>query len=244
MALKIKEIIDKASTHFTKRFCFFVISLFISAIGFNLLDKPNNIVTGGTSGLSIIVNHLFNIEPSTFIIVASILFIILGFIFLGFNKTIKSIVGALLFPIFIKATSDISTYITLNNISLFLISIYSGVISGITTGIIIKQNFSSGATQIIYQIINKYFKISLGNAIFIANILVISISCIIFGLSTSLYGVISLYISSLITDKIILGISDNKTFLIITSKDKEIKEIITKQLKHNLTIIDTINTHP
>ena len=221
-----------------ERYCFFIFGIFISALAFNVFYVPNQIVTGGTTGLSILFNGWFNFEPSTFIFIVSLGLLILSFFLLGLKTTVKSTIGTILLPIFVKATSIIATYITFEQSSLFLIMIFGGVLSGFATGLIMKTGFSSGGFNILYQIMHKYFKISVGKASLIINGIVILSSAFILGLSNAIYAIISLYIASLITDKVILGVSKNKAFYIVTKKPDEVKEFISNNMFHTTTTID------
>lgn len=224
--------------NYPQRFCFMLFGMFLAAISFNLFFEPYNIVTGGTSGLSLIARELFGIDPALFILLASIILVIISFIFLGVSTTLKTIVGILMFPLFVKATSHLSDLINIETNSLFLISIFGGVIGGFSSGIILKNGFSAGGTQIINQIMVKYLKISMGNASLILNTIIIIGASFVFGIPKSLCAIISLYISSIVTDRVILGISDKKVFYIITQKNDEIKEYIIKNLSHSISEID------
>ena len=101
-----------------------------------------------------------------------------------------------------------------------------------------KTGFTTGGFNILYQILHKYLKVSIGNASLILNSFIIIIGSIVFGVPSAIYAVISLFIASFITDRILLGISRNKTFYIITDKEKEVKEYILKKLSHGVTIIN------
>jgi len=235
----VVEIIKKVeSKNYGKRFFFVVLALLIGAASFNLFFEPNNIVIGGLTGISLIVRNYINIEISTFVMIVSIFLLIISFIFLGKEKTLKTLLIVLIYPFFIEFTKGINSLIDLNTDSLLLIVIYAGIIDGITTGMILKQGFSSGGTQIITQIMNKYLHISLGKAGLIINAIIIAIASLTFGITKSLYAIVALYISSIVTDKVILGISFKKAFYIITSKEEEVKDFIIKNLSHSITIID------
>ena len=83
-----------------QKFNLFVIGTFLSALGFNLFISPYNIVTGGSTGIALIVKQYFNINISLFVLIINILFMILSFVLLGKRETGKSIIGSLLFPFF------------------------------------------------------------------------------------------------------------------------------------------------
>ena len=231
----IKEINSK---DYTKRFLIMLCGLLISSFAFNLLFAPNNIVIGGISGLSLIIKEYFHIKPSLFISMVSVFLIIISFIFLGKEKTINTLVVVIIYPIFIEATSKITTNINIETSSLLLTVIFGGALDGLASGLILKEGFSAGGTQIITQIMYKYLHMSLGKSSLIVNSLIITTAIFTFGITKSMYAVIALYISSTITDRVILGISNNKSFYIITDKDEEVCEFIIQNLHHSVTIIN------
>lgn len=221
-----------------QRYCIFIFGVFLSALTFNLFYSQYNLVTGGSAGLSIIINHLYGIDESSFILCVSLVLLFFSFFLLGFKKTLKTIIGTLLYPLFVKITSYLLVYFNIESSSFLLIVVYGGVLSGFSTGLIMKTGFTTGGFNILYQILHKYLKVSIGNASLILNSFIIIIGSIVFGVPSAIYAVISLFIASFITDRILLGISKNKTFYIITDKEKEVKEYILKKLSHGVTIIN------
>lgn len=233
----IKSISKK---NYPKRFCYMLFGMLLSAISFNVFFKPYNIVTGGTSGISLIARELFEIDTSIFITISAIILIIVSLIFLGIKTTLATLAGAITYPLFIELTTPLTNIINVETNSIFLISIFGGVIGGFASGIVLKNGFSMGGTQIIIQIMTKYLKISIGTSSLILNTLIIIGASLVFGIPKSLCAIISLYIASKVTDRVILGTSDKKVFYIITKKDTQIKEYIINSLSHSISEIDAI----
>lgn len=221
-----------------QRYCLFIFGVFLSALSFNLFYSSNDIVTGGSAGLSIIFNHLYGIDESKFVLIVSLALLVLSFFLLGFKKTLKTAIGTLLYPAFMKITSYLLVYINIESSSFLLLVVYGGILSGFSTGIIMKTGFTTGGFNILYQIVHKYLKISIGNSSLIINSFVLILSSLVFGIPKAIYAVIALIISTFITDRVLLGISKSKTFYIVTDKEKEIKEYILKKLNHGVTIIN------
>ncbi|MFA5602737.1 MAG: YitT family protein [Bacilli bacterium] len=215
-----------------------LIGIFFVALSFNLFMLPNNIVCGGVSGLSIIGHDMFDIEPATFIFIASIILLLSSLVFLGKKNTARTLVGSLLFPLFVKITVPLVDLINLKDIDLLLVSIFGGVMSGFGAGLIFKSGFTTGGTDILNQIVSKYFKVSIGKAMLINDGLIVLIGGFVFGAQMVLYAIIVLYIISIMTDKVILGISQSKAFYIVTSKEKEVRAFILENLSHGMTVLD------
>lgn len=213
----------------------FVIGCLLVALAFNLFMSPNNLVAGGVGGLSLILKYIFGFNTSLTISIANIILIILSFIILGKEKTKMTILGSILFPLFVNLTEHLSTYISFKESELLLIAIFGGVLQGIGAGLIFKAGYSTGGTDILNMIVARMFKISLGKSMFFTDGLIIVIGSFAFGFNHLMYSLIILYIIANMTDKVVLGISDSKSFYIITEKEKEVKEFVIKELNHGVT---------
>ena len=218
-----------------KRFIQLCFGLTLSSFSFNLFCRPNNLVSGGVSGLSIIIESLFGITPSLFILTVNILLLIISYFILGKEKTIHSIVGAILFPMFVEIMSNFTKYIHLEQNQLFLATLFAGILNGTGSGLVYKAGYTSGGTDIINQIISKFLKISVGNAMFFSDGLIIILSGIVFGINKIMYGLLLLYLISYMTDKVIIGISQSKAFYIITNNPEKVKKYIIENLHHTVT---------
>ena len=221
--IRIKELIE------------FIIGCFLVALAFNLFMSPNNLVAGGVSGFSLILKHFFGLNPSTIISVANVFLIILSFLVLGKEKTKATILGSILFPVFVSLTEHLSTYLSFKESEMILIAVFGGVLQGLGAGLIFRAGYSTGGTDILNMIVSKIFKISLGNSMFFTDGTIIVIGAFVFGFNHLMYSLIILYLISTLTDKVVLGISDSKAFYIITSKEKEVKDFVINELKHGVT---------
>lgn len=232
----ILEVIKKK--RLVRRYIILIISLFISALYFNLLQLPTQIVTGGSTGISIILKYFFNFNPSTVIFIISVVLLIIGTFFLGFENTSGALVSTIVYPIFVEMTSNIGDYLVIDLSDKILISIFIGVLSGITTGLVYKVGFSNGGISIISEIISKYKKISISTVSFVTNMMIVLIGGLSFGWNMVMYAAIILYIYSVVLDRVLIGVSKNKCLHIMTEKEEEIKDYIIDELHHGVTILD------
>lgn len=231
----IREVYNKTRL---KRYLFLFIGCFIVALAFNVFFLQYELVCFGISGLSVVASK-FGIDPSLFILISNIILLVLSYIFLGPKVTKNSVVGSILFPILVKVTSYLVPFIKIDNAEILLIAICGAVISGFGYGLVFKSNFTTGGTDIVDQILAKYSKISIGNAMIIVDGLVVLSGILVFPLEKLLYGFLVLYIISFLTDKVILGISQSKTFYIITEKEDEVKDFLLNINNGGLTLINS-----
>lgn len=224
-----------------KHVIIFVIAIMISAVNFNLLLKPIKIVCGGSGGIALVVDKVFNISTSHVIAIVYIITIILSFIFLD-KKTIASILlASILYPGFTYLTENITNVIHLNYDDILLVCISSGIISGLTNGIAYRYGYSPGGLGIVGPIFNKYFKVSISVVNFIVNTIVVLLGAYYFGFNMVVYAIVFLYISSFICNLVILGLPDNKVVVIHSDKHNEIKKLLHEKYLTNIIIIDDIN---
>ncbi len=236
--MKEEELVKINYSDKIQKVSLFIIGTFLSALAFNLFLAPYNIVTGGISGVSLVVSKFYKIDISLFVLILSLSFLFLSLILLDKKSTLRTVAGSLLFPFFLKSTAHITNLINLGNTNIVVILLYGGIISGFATGLILKTGYTTGGFQVLYQIVHKYFKISIGNASLICNGLLIIFGGLVYGMSNLLYAIVVLYISSLITDRVILGVSDRKSFYIVTEHEKEIREFIVNKMHHSFTVVD------
>lgn len=221
-----------------RRYLTMFLSLLISAILFNLLILKANIVCGGVNGIAIIINHIYKIRPSIIIFIISILLLIFSLFFLGLKRTSGTIVATITYPILVEVTSYLTQYVKIDISDLFLISIFIGVIGGLSNGLMYKTGFSNGGLPIISQILYEKLKLPISKTSFFINGIIVLIGGIYFGWNMVMYAIIILYINSLMIDKVMLETSNNKAFYIITKKQEEIKEYIINGLNHSVTIFN------
>jgi len=212
-----------------------VIGMMLVAIAFNLIIEPMKIAVGGTNGIAIIFEKLLNIEPALFIQLFYVFTLLLSVIILGFKKTKNVLLGTVLYPIFVEIFRNITQYIKLDYNDKLLMFLVAAALIGVGEGLIFKNGFACGGTDIIKKIMNEKLKIQMGKCVFLIDTIIVISGGFVFGIRTMLYAIIIIYISSTITDKVILGISSKKMFYIMTNKPQEVKEYITQELKYGIT---------
>lgn len=221
-----------------ERILTFMISLYVSALIFNLFFEPKNIMTGGITSFALLIKYLTNIETSIIVFMTSIVLLVLCYIFLGKKMVKRSILGTILYASFIKITTPVANLINLGELDTLLSIIYGSIILGFCQGFILKSGYLSGGFQVLYKICHKIFKISIGNASMIINGTIIGLGLITFGISNTFYAIITIFITNFITDRVLLGISESKNFYIITNKEKEIREYLINDIHSNFTLVD------
>ncbi len=244
MILKRKVKIDNAKllkeikeSKKIKRSFMFLIGVFLSAVSFNLFIKPSHLIFG-VSGISIVTEKLYNLDPSIVILGGNTLLLIASLVFLGKEETKLTVIGSILYPVFVKLTDQIPNHIDLGSTEPIVIAVCGALISGTGTGLIFKNSFTTGGTDVLKQIFSKYGKLPYSLANIYSEGLIMLLGGIVFGWGAFIYSIITLVISGIVSDRVIMGISEYKTLQIVTDREDEIKNFIMKNLNHGITVID------
>lgn len=219
----------------------FVFGIFLLAMCYHLFLLPNEFITGGTNGLAIIFNKLFNIDPTMFLYISRIVLLIISFICLGYKKTLPTVLGSLLYPIMVTITEPIAlALLQYINTSQVLISVViTGFLYGASSALIYKSGFTTGGGDVIMELIKKYAKVSTSVANFSYSFIILLMGAFVFGFESFIYSIIILLISNHFIDKITLGVSLSKVFFIYTNKLSEVKKVIAKEYDSGVTILQS-----
>lgn len=234
----LSNILDTIKKKYLGRNLFlFVMGMLIAAIAFNLFFASYHVIPTGSGGLAFLLSELSGLDVSLVTFGVNLVLLLIGFLAFGFSYALKMVAITVLYPMFLKSTSLITEFVDLENTSLFLIMIIGGAMLGLSSGLIRKSGYNPGGFSPLFDIMKKYWYFSIGKAGLIINLMLIVASGFIFGFSNAIYAIISLIVSSYVVDKVLIGISDNKVFYIITDKPDEIKDYIINKLYYSVTTV-------
>lgn len=220
------------------RITLMIISLIISSLVYNIFLLPLNLVTGGAPGVATLTHHIYGIEPATMIFFISIAICIISFMYLGVERTSGTIMSVILYPLLVKLTSPLAGMLVVKPEDMIITVIFAGVLNGVAYGLMYKTGYSNGGFPIISQILYEKFRLPIAKTSLIINLTIVLVGSIFFGLTNALYAIIYIYINNIVLDKVLLGISTNKSFYIITHEEEKIKDYVINTLQHNVTVFD------
>ena len=205
----------------------------IMAIGTAVFLLPNQLSTGGFTGIATIFYYLFHFPMGTVILALNIPFFILAFFKIGKKLVIKSIIGTSLLSFFIDLFEKIPT---LTNDRL-LACIYGGIFIGLGLALVLKANASTGGTDLITYIARAYKPyMKTSSIIVVVDVIIIGLNVIFFKkVEIGLYSAISIYLMGKMIDIVFEGINFTKMVYIISQKYEEISKEIDKQLQRGST---------
>jgi len=220
-----------------KDFVFLNIGLFLVAAGIYYFMVPNNLAAGGVSGLAMVINKYFPaIAIGALMLGMNMVLFVMALIFIGKEFAVKTVYSSfalsgmiwlmeLVFPIKAPIIDD-----------LLIQLLFGTIISAVGMGIVFNQNGSTGGTDIIAKIFNKYFHVPIGKGLLAADFLITLFAGVTFGPKIGMYALLGVFINGFAIDMVIDGFNVVKQVLIITEKGEPIKEFIMVNMGRGATI--------
>lgn len=222
----------------TKNIIFIIIGSALSAISINLFIIPANILSGGISGIALIIQYMTNFPIALSTLILNIPLFILSILKINKKFTILTGVGLLSMSIFLSITSPITTI--LSPIQLYdklVFCIFGGILNGIGLGIVFSNYGSTGGIDILSMYLKKKYDFNISTISFLLNFLIISIGAVLFEFTIALYTLISIYCTTAFMEKVIKGFNTQKMVLIITKRETEISKAILNELNRGITML-------
>lgn len=212
---------------------YLTLGCFIMAMGTSLFLLPNQLSSGGFSGVATIIYYLFKFPLGTVMFALNIPFFIWAFFKVGKDLLIKSLAGTALLATFIDILDQVPQ---LTN-DRFLACIYGGVCIGLGVALVLKSGSSTGGTDLITYIAKSYKPyVTTSNLIVIIDIIIVALNVFFFKkIEIGLYSAISIYIMGKMIDIVFEGVNFTKMMFIISNKYKEIADEVGKKLGRGST---------
>ncbi|MFJ7745119.1 YitT family protein [Peribacillus sp. NPDC097295] len=205
----------------------------IIALGFNVFLLPNQVASGGVSGISTILDATLGWEPAYVQWAFNIPLFIAGLIVLGRNFGAKTFIGTLFLPFVVYLTKDWEAWTN----DALLGSLCGGIMVGLGLGIVFRGKASTGGTDLAAQIVHKYTNLSLGTCVAVMDGLIVLSAAIVFDIEKGLYALIGLYVTSKTINLVQVGLNRSKMALIITVNEPEVRDAIIHELDRGVTRI-------
>ncbi|MDQ0172430.1 YitT family protein [Paenibacillus tundrae] len=211
-----------------------ILGSFLIAVAFNLFLLPNQIASGGVSGLSILGDEWLGLEPAYTQWAINIPLLIAGFLLIGKQYGIRSVLGSIVLPLFVYLTKDWS----IPTANPLLGSLYGGIGVGLGIGIVYRGRGSTGGMSILARIVQKYSGLSYSICVVIMDATVIIMAAFVLSLEQSLYALIGLYVTGKVIDAVEMGLGYSKVAYIISNQIEPITKVILEDLDRGLTKLE------
>lgn len=224
-----------------KKFIIINFGLLIMTIGLYFFLMPSNLAVGGATGLAMILSYLIPSIPMGVILgVLNVILFITAFIVLGkefggytvyASLALSAMIGLfeIIYPMTAPFTDD-----------LFINLIFGILITGVGMGFVFNQNASTGGTDIVAKIINKYTNVAIGKSLLISDFLITLFAGFVFGARLGMYALLGIVINSFVIDKMISGFNVKINMMIISKELDTINDFILNSAGRGTTIYHAI----
>ena len=220
-----------------QEFLLITLGMIMVAAGLYFFLMPSNLAIGGANGLAIVINHWIpSISIGALMIIINIVLFILSFLIIGTGFGIKTVyagIGTSVIVSIFEKTIPMNSTLTDD----VILQLFFGVfISALGMGIVFNQNASTGGTDIIAKILNKFFGIELGKGVMLSDLIIITGAGIAFGFELGMYSLLGAIINCIVIDSTIEGMNLSKAVSIVSNSSNEIKDYIVEELERGATI--------
>lgn len=213
------------------------LGLIATAAGIALFKTPNHFAFGGTSGLSIVLATLFprwNVGAFMWFVNAAL--VVLGFIFLGIRSMGWTIYSSFALSFYVSAFEYfIPLSHPLTN-DVFLELCYAVILSAVGAAIVFNIGASTGGTDIVAMILNKYTSMPVGRALMVSDLGIVLAGAYLYGPATGLYCILGMILKSTVADSAIEGINLRKVCTVVTSNPGPVRDFIVNELHRSATM--------
>ncbi len=218
---------------------FFLLNLGLvaTAAGIALFKTPNHFAFGGTSGLSIVLATLFpRFNVGAFMWVVNAVLVVLGFIFLGIRSMGWTIYSSFALSFYVSAFEWLFPLDAPLTNDVFLELCYAVILSAVGAAIVFNIGASTGGTDIVAMILNKYTSMPVGRALMVSDLGIVLAGAYLYGPATGLYCILGMILKSTVADSAIEGINLRKVCTVVTSRPEPVRDFIVNELHRSATM--------
>lgn len=215
------------------RVFFMMVGSVLASIALEIFLIPNNVIDGGITGISIILNHLTKLPLGVFIFILNIPFLIVGYKQIGKTFTLSTLFSVIILSIGVTFLHPVERITQ----DILLASVFGGILLGIGVGLIIRNGGSLDGTEIIAIILDRTTGFSIGEIVMFFNLFILSSAGIVFGWDRAMYSLIAYFIAFKVIDTIVEGLDEAKSVYIISEKYEDITDALLARLGRGVTLL-------
>ncbi len=226
---------SKTLSSFLQSIFFVLFGNFSYALTVTLFLIPAGLVTGGTTGLALTANFLWDIPVSVFVLAFNVLMLILGFVILGKNFALTTLLSTFFYPISLEICQKNFEGIVLTN-DLLLCTVFSGLGIGLSLGVVIRTGASTGGMDIPPLVLKKIFRVPVSVGMYGFDFTILLMQMLFRPAENVLYGILLVLIYTSVLDKMLLLGSSRTEVKIVTNKSRAISDAILNQVDRGVTL--------
>ena len=209
---------------------------FLYALSVKVFLLPTGLVTGGTTGLAMIVNHLTGLPVSAFVLVFNVVMLLLGWWLLGHAFALTTLASSFLYPAFLEVIGWFLGDFVLTD-DLLLNTIFFGLGIGISLGVVIRAGASTGGMDIPTLVLQRYLHIPVSVSMYVFDFLILLGQLAFFPVENVLYGIVLAIIYTVMLDKMLMLGTSRTEVKIVSARAREISTVILAQMDRGVTLL-------
>lgn len=209
----------------------------ILAFGVAIFAVPSNLIVAGATGIALIITQFIPLEYATIVFVINMIMLVLGFFVLGKKFAAGTVLSSLIFPFFLAFFESIPQLQHITQ-DMLLSAIYAGLFTGLGCGIVFRLGYSTGGMDVPPAILHQKLGISLGVAVYAFDVIILLGQSFFTSFEGILYGIITVFITAIVLDKVILMGEKNLQVFIISKHHEAIAEAIFNELDRGCTFVN------
>jgi uncharacterized membrane-anchored protein YitT (DUF2179 family) len=209
---------------------------FIYAVGIVFFIMPSGLITGGTTGIAIAVNHYTKLPISSIVLAFNVIMFVIGLFVLGKKFALTTLISTLFFPFSLEVLQKLFANIVITD-DIFLCTIFGGVCIGSAIALVIRVGASTGGMSIPPLILNKYMHIPVSVSLYVGDCIILALQVAFSDKNKILYGIILVMIYSIVLDKLLLVGTNKIQIKVISVKSLEMKDAIISRFDRGVTLL-------
>ena len=197
---------------------------------------PAGLVTGGTTGLALIAEHLWDVPISGFVFVFNAVMLLIGWLVLGKAFALTTIASSVLYPFFLEVCNWVFGDLVMTR-DVVLCTVFFGIGIGVALGIVIRSGASTGGMDIPPLVLNKLFKLPVSVGLYAFDFAILLAQLFFRPAENVLYGIVMTLIYTTVIDKMLLLGQSRTELKIVSSKSREISDAIMHQVDRGVTLL-------
>lgn len=209
---------------------------FLYALTVTIFLLPAGLVTGGTTGIGLTINHLWNVPLSAFVLMFNIVMLLMGMMILGKKFAVTTLLSTFLYPIFLELCQQFWGDRVLTD-DLLLCTVFSGLGIGISLSIVIRAGASTGGMDIPPLVLQKLFRVPVSVSLYVFDFCILLMQTVFRPAENVLYGILLVLIYTIVIDKMLLMGKSRTELKIISRRADEISDAILQQVDRGVTLL-------
>ena len=218
------------------RYAQIVLGALLTSLGYNLFLIPAHLLTGGISGIAIVIYYLTGLPVGAQNFVYNLPILYLAYRMFGRHYAFDTIFGTVVLSILLDLTHFVVDWNVCANI--VLTSVFGGVLTGIGFGMVFRVNANTGGLDVVGAVVKKYYAIDMGTVVFVLNFLIVAGSAFVCTLEEMLFTFISIYVIAELTNRVAAGLNREKSIVIISGEAEKICTDIMENVHRGVTYLD------